>query len=83
MPAYRVLEDGFHDGVYRTPGGEHDPVITKKKLMPCPDWLEYVVNVTDAQKLIDDDSKKNRQEKQSASALKRMKDSIGEGIKTL
>lgn len=83
MPAYNVLDDGFHDGIYRTPGGDHDPVITSKKLNPCPDWLEYVVNVIDAQKLIDKESKQVKAEKEAAALLKSHKDSIGEGIKTL
>ena len=46
MPAYKVLSEGYHDGIYRTPDGDHDPVITKKKLNPCPAWLEYLSDVT-------------------------------------
>ena len=52
MPSYKVLSDGFHEGIYRTPDGDHDPVITKKKLNPCPDWLEFLTDVASVDEII-------------------------------
>lgn len=45
MPKYKVLKPGFFGGIFRTPGGKHDPVVTAK---PIPKtkmgtWLEEVV----------------------------------------
>lgn len=52
MPAYKVLAEGFHDGIYRIPDGDHDPVITKKKLNPCPGWLEFLSDYADMDEMI-------------------------------
>lgn len=44
MPKYKVLKPGFFGGVFRTPGGPHDPVITAQpfKKGACPSWLELL-----------------------------------------
>lgn len=44
MPTYKVLEPGFFEGTYRVPGGQHDPVVTDKKLDPVPSWLKPVAD---------------------------------------
>ncbi len=42
MPEYKVLENGFYGGVFRVPGGRHDPVKTSKPIKKVPSWLELI-----------------------------------------
>lgn len=44
MPKYKVLENGYFGGIFRTPGGRHDPVVTSKPFPKgkIPNWLEEV-----------------------------------------
>ncbi len=37
---YRVLEPGYMKGVYREPGGKHDPVVLDEALKVVPSWLK-------------------------------------------
>jgi hypothetical protein len=44
MPKYRVLANGFFGGIFRTPGGRHNTVVTSKPFPKgkTPKWLELV-----------------------------------------
>jgi hypothetical protein len=44
MAKYRVKEPGFYGGIYREPGGKHDPVVTARPIprKKLPSWLEEV-----------------------------------------
>lgn len=42
MPKYEVLKPGFLGGVFREPGGKHDPVITSAPLKKVPSWLAEI-----------------------------------------
>jgi hypothetical protein len=44
MPKYRVLENGFFGGIFRTPHGRHNTVVTSKPFPKgkTPKWLEEV-----------------------------------------
>ena len=44
MPSYKVKEKGFFGGVFRVPGGKHDPVVTANPIPKnkMPSWLEEI-----------------------------------------
>lgn len=44
MPKYKVLKPGFFGGIFREPGGRHDPVVTAKPIpkKEQPSWLELM-----------------------------------------
>jgi len=48
MPSYKVLDKGFYGGVFRVPGGPHDPVITPAPIPKgeVPSWLELIKEET-------------------------------------
>ena len=51
MPRYKVLAEGFWEGVTRKPGHpRHGVVHTDKKLKKVPSWLELMPEETKAEK---------------------------------
>lgn len=49
MPRYKVLEPGFYNKVYHTPGHpRHGVVHTAEPLKPVPSWLEEMKPETPA-----------------------------------
>lgn len=44
MPRYKVTQPGFYGGIFRTPGGKHDPVVTAAPISAkkLPSWLEEI-----------------------------------------
>lgn len=43
MPSYKVIEPGFFQGIYRTPGHpKHGVVVTDEPLKPVPKWLREI-----------------------------------------
>lgn len=43
MPSYKVLEPGFFQGIYRTPGHpKHGTITTDEPLKPVPKWLHEI-----------------------------------------
>ncbi len=42
MFTYKVKRKCFINGVYRVPGGRHDPYRVAEKLDPCPSALELI-----------------------------------------
>ena len=50
MPSYKVIKDGFHEGVFYSPDGKRPVLNVDKQFKKCPSWLEPVKGETAQQK---------------------------------